>query len=168
MGMSEEAVKPLPYVHLLSGREAVEVLGETLREVEEVLAAFTPEQIDAKPAPHKWSIRETLCHMADCEVAWSWRYRQTLSEDNPLFNSFDQDRWAEAYTGSGFNAALAFATWHNLRMTNLALVATLTPEQLERTATHPERGSMKLSQMLEIAAGHDLHHRAALAKLLTV
>lgn len=163
--MSEEVVKPLPYVHLLDGHDAVAVLGSTLAEVERVLAGWTPQQIDRKPAPNKWSVRETLCHIADCELAWSWRFRQVLAEHHPVLQPFDQDAWSAAYTGVGYTAAAALATWHRLRLWNLALLEPLDAEALDRKGHNPEQGDVKLRQLIEIAAGHDLHHRTSLARL---
>jgi hypothetical protein len=45
-----------------------------------------------------------------------------------------------------------------LREWNLALLGSLTPEQLARPVSHPERGSMIVKTIIETAAGHDINH----------
>ena len=123
-----------------------------------VLGGMSPDQIEYKPAPHKWSIREILCHMADCEIAWAWRMRLIYGLEHPTLQPFEQDAWAKAYDGPGYTADTARATWAAARRWNLALLESLTEDQKQRPATHPELGEITLWTIVEIAAGHDMHH----------
>ncbi len=162
--MSEE--KARPYVHLLEGRDPAEVLRGTPSRLIKVLTALPPETIEHKPAPHKWSIREILCHMADCEVAWAWRLRAVYGADNPALQPFEQDAWARAYDGVEYTTEAARSTWIPLRRWNVALIDGLTEADKQRPAAHPELGNVTLWNIVEIAAGHDLHHLNALEKLV--
>jgi uncharacterized damage-inducible protein DinB len=161
--MSEE--KARPYVHLLEGRDPVEVLRTTPARLAKVLTALTPEQIEFKPAPHKWSIREILCHLADCEVAWAWRLRAVYGAENPDLQPFEQDAWARAYGDAAYTTEAARAVWQPLRRWNLALIEGLSETDKQRPATHPELGNITLWNIVEIAAGHDLHHLNSLEKI---
>lgn len=131
------------------------VLAQTASRLREV-AASLKQRIDVKPAPNKWSPREILVHLADTEIAFSFRYRQALADDNHIIQPFDQERWADAY--AAYTAEQALALFSALREWNLALLRSLTPEQLAKTVTHPERGKMKLQTIAETAAGHDINH----------
>jgi uncharacterized damage-inducible protein DinB len=164
--MSEETIPALPYVHLLQGRDAAEVMRATPALLDALLARFTAEEIATRPAPGKWSLREVLCHIADCEIAWAWRLRQTYGEDRPLLQGFEQDPWARAYSGVLYTTEQALRTWRTLRAWNLALIETLSDEDKARPAVHAEAGAMTLWTLVEIAAGHDLHHIAGLEKLV--
>lgn len=163
--MSEETVPTQPYVHLLAGRDPAEVMREMPNRLAAALAAMTPEQIEQRPAPTKWSVRELLCHLADCEIAWAWRLRQAYGEDCPTVQPFDQDPWARAYDGVRFTTDTAQSTWVALRLWNLALIETLSEADKQRPVQHPEIGALTLWMLVEIAAGHDLHHLTALEKL---
>ncbi|MGI4850347.1 MAG: DinB family protein [Janthinobacterium lividum] len=156
--MSEEQAIARPYVHLLEGQDPADVLRATPARLGRVLGAMAPEQIEYKPAPNKWSIREILCHMADCEVAWAWRLRSIHGSDNPTMQPFEQDAWAKAYDGPGYTVDAARTTWMTLRRWNLNLIETLSEEQKRRPAHHPELGDITLWTVVEIAAGHDVHH----------
>lgn len=162
--MSEE--KARPYVHLLEGRDPVEVLRATPARLNKIFSALAPEEIEHKPSEHKWSLREILCHLADCELAFGWRFRQVYGSENPTLQPFDQDNWARAYTGLGYTTEAARATWTPLRRWNLALIEGLSGSDRQRAATHPELGSVTLWNLVEITAGHDLHHLALLEKLV--
>ena len=164
-GMSEEQTIARPYVHLLEGRDPAEVLRATPARLNKVLNGMSPEQIEHKPAPTKWSLREILCHMADCEIAWAWRLRLIYGSDNPTLQPFEQDAWAKAYEGSGYTVETARASWNAARRWNLALIDSLTEEQKQRPATHPELGKIHLWTVAEIAAGHDVHHLTQLERV---
>ncbi len=160
LAMSERTIPAIPYLALLEGRDPLEVLRASPARLAEVLARLTPEQVEHKPAPNKWSVREVIAHLADCEVAWSWRLRQTFAEENPLLQPFDQDLWAGAY--ASYSLEQARATWQALRSWNVAFLGGLAEEQKARTAIHATFGQITLWTIAGIAAGHDLHHLRAL------
>ncbi len=162
--MSEETVPFIPYVKLLEGRDPLEVLAATPAQLATLLDGRTPEQIERKPSTTKWNLREIVAHMADCEIAWSWRLRQVLSEDNPMLQPFEQDRWATIY--ASYSITQARATWDALRAWNLAFLGGLTETQKHRAATHPEIGKLTLWTVASIAAGHDLHHLHSLERVV--
>lgn len=98
-------------------------------------------------------------------VAWGWRLRQVYGEDRPVLQSFEQDPWARAYDGVWFTSARALSAWRVMREWNLALIETLSDADKARPAVHPHAGEVTLWTLVEIAAGHDLHHLKGLRKL---
>lgn len=137
-----------------------------------MLQPLSAEAIERKPGPGKWTIRELLCHLADCELAWAWRLRiiygspeSADGQKGPLLQTFEQDAWSRAYEGSGYTTATARATWSAVRQWNLALIEGLSEKDRAMPATHPELGPVTLWHIAEIAAGHDLHHLAGIEKL---
>lgn len=156
----------LRYVHLLEDRDPVTVMRETPGRITDLLKTMPPEAIERKPMPGKWSVREVLCHLADCEIAWAWRMRIIYGGDDSTLQPFDQDRWAKAYQGAGYATATARAAWIALRQWNLALIDSLSEHEKQRAATHPELGPVTLWNIVQIAAGHDLHHLYALEKMV--
>ncbi len=163
--MSEETGKVRPYVHLVEGRDPAEVMLSTPAALRAVIERLGPAAVDTKPAPGKWSVRELLCHIADCEVAWAWRLRLIYGADNPQVQPFEQDPWARAYDGVQYTADAALASFTALRTWNLALIETFSEADKSRPAHHPEIGDITLWTVVKIAAGHDLHHLHALDKL---
>jgi hypothetical protein len=144
-----------PYAAHLGSQEPMRVLAETPAHLQQAAASLR-DRINASPAPGKWSPREIICHLADCELVFGFRYRQALADDNHVIQPFDQDRWAKPY--GAYTAEQALQLFTAVREWNLALLRSLAPEQLARTVTHPERGSMVLKTIVETAAGHDLNH----------
>ena len=151
-----------PYAGALGEREPVEVIRSTPERVEAVLNRLSAEQVEKRPAPNKWSVREIMAHLTDCEIAFGFRLRQAAAGVG-LVQPFDQDDWARNYGEYSFAAAKA--TYRAVRAWNLAFIGSLTDEQRARAVTHPERGTMTVWTIVETMAGHDLHHLASLEKL---
>jgi len=151
-----------PYDSFLDGRPVDSILSETAAKIAEYLAA-TGSNEHKNPAPGKWSAAEIVCHLADCEVVFAFRLRQTLAEDGPTIQPFDQDKWARTY--SGIPAGLALATFAELRNWNLRLIRASLPAAANRKMTHPERGTMTFQTVVETMAGHDLNHLAQLKRI---
>ena len=154
--MSEETASALPYIQLLEGKDPVGVLKDTAERLARILDQLTPEQTEYRPAPGKWNVREIIAHLCDCEIAWSWRFRQILSEHNTSLQAFEQDAWAKVY--GQYSLAQARETRSALRTWNLLFLAGLEEADKQRPAIHPQLGGITLWTAAGIAAGHDLHH----------
>ena len=152
-----------PYAKFLGGRPLESILAATASTLSTLIDKIGPDRATRPPAPGKWSPTEIVCHLADCEIAFAFRLRQTLAEDNHTIQPFDQEKWAVIYPG--FAAAPALAAFTALRNWNLILVGEAMPASSGRRATHPERGAMTFATIVETMAGHDLNHIAQLERL---
>jgi hypothetical protein len=145
-----------PYASQLGNQDPIQVLSRTAPELARISQTLGSARINQPPAPGKWSPREVLIHLADAELAFGFRYRQALGEENHTVQPFDQDLWAKSY--SAYDAKQALETFSALRNWNLTLIRSLTAEQLLKPVIHPERGKMVFRTLIETAAGHDVHH----------
>jgi hypothetical protein len=152
-----------PYEKYLDGRPLEAILSATPDAIAEYLEVMGADKAKAAPAPGKWSAAEIVSHLADCELVFGFRLRQTLAEDGPTIQPFDQDKWAKVY--GGVAAADALAAFSALRKWNLLLIRAALPKAAGRILTHPERGTMTFETVLETMAGHDLNHLGQLRRI---
>jgi DinB superfamily len=152
-----------PYAKFLDDRPLEAILSATSHEIANKLQMIGPDRSGESPAPGKWSPAEIVCHLADCEIAFAFRLRQTLAEDHHVMQPFDQDKWATPYQGIAAKDALAAFT--AIRNWNLKLIAKALPGSASRPVTHPERGTMTFQTIVETMAGHDLNHLAQLKRI---
>jgi hypothetical protein len=152
-----------PYESFLDGRAVDAILEATADDISKHLTAIGSKRAGVAPAPGKWSAAEIVCHLADCELVFGFRLRQTLAEDGPIIQPFDQDDWAGWYRGVSAHDALA--AFRALRKWNLAMLRAALPGAAGRKVTHPERGTMTFQTVVETMAGHDLNHLAQLRRL---
>lgn len=152
-----------PYETFLDGRPVETILAATPNKVAEYTEVIGEQETTIRPAPGKWSAAEIVCHLADCELVFGFRLRQTLAEDGPAIQPFDQDKWAAGYPGVPANEALE--VFSALRKWNLRLIRVALPAAAHRKMTHPERGTITFQTVVETMAGHDLNHLGQLRKI---
>jgi hypothetical protein len=152
-----------PYEGFLDGRALDTILAATPSEIGKLLMAIGPEHQNEGLAPGKWGAAQIIAHLADCELVFAFRLRQTLAEDAPMIQPFDQDKWARTY--QGVEARQALEVFAAMRRWNLRLIGLALPDHGDRPVTHPERGAMTFLTIIETMAGHDLNHLGQLKKL---
>src|ERR1035437_4825503 len=127
-----------PYAVYLGDRNPKEVIAATTTRITALFDTLGAAGAERALAPGKWPARFILCHLADCETVFAFRLRQALAEAYHVIQPFDQDAWANQYSSADAHTALA--VFSAVRRWNLALLDTVTPEQLAKTLNHPERG----------------------------
>jgi hypothetical protein len=145
-----------PYAANLAGKDPLEVIAATPGQLATFVRALGPERIEESLAPGKWSARQIICHLADCEVVFAYRLRQTLAEDRHTIQPFDQDKWAAPY--AGYDAPGALAVFSALRRWNISLIHAAPAEAFSKRVMHPERGEITFKTLVETMGGHDLNH----------
>ena len=145
-----------PYASFLAHRNPREVIAETPHRLDGVARGLASGGLEHRPAPGKWNAREILCHLADTEIVFAFRLRQTVAEPHHTIQPFDQDTWASHY--AAFDAAEALHVFSTVRAWNRRFIESLPAEAFSKRVSHPERGEMTLQTVVETMAGHDLNH----------
>jgi hypothetical protein len=152
-----------PYAKYLGDRDPLETIRETAGVIRRLLAGMPAEQVAMCPPGKKWNAREIVCHLADCELVFSFRMKQTMAEESPVLQPFDQEKWALRYGNLDLESALRM--FEAARKWNVLLVEATTADERRRTVTHPERGTMTFWTIVETMAGHDTNHLLQLERL---
>lgn len=147
---------------LLQGNDPIDVLQATPLRLAELVEEAGPAGLDAPYAPGKWRKRDVVAHLADVEIAMSWRLRQTVAVPGIEHVLFDQDVWAEKY--ARLDPALALESFRAVRAWNLSWLTTLTLQDWLAEGVHPVLGPMSVDQLVRYLAAHDLNHLAQLGE----
>jgi len=115
------------------------------------------ELLGRRPAPGEWSALECLGHAADTEAFVFAARIRALKEGRPALPSYDPDVQATPVTADTDPTAVA-ERLASQRRDSLALVATLTEGDLDRTSRHLELGPVTMRELLNEWAAHDLMH----------
>lgn len=108
----------------------------------------------------RWPARVLLGHLADAELVFAHRMRRAVAEDNPVLAVWDENAFVDSglYAGPKAPIGAFLAAIHTTRRWTVEWLASLTPEQLARTAMHPERGSLTVRDTLVYSTWHLEHH----------
>jgi DinB family protein len=147
-----------PYSQDLGDREPIAAIRDSLARIHTHATAWTPQQFERSYAPGKWSARQILTHLAQTELAFGTRARMALSapQRDYVAQPFNQDHWMAREAGLGGREALAALT--ALGAMNLALYASLSPDDRAATFSHPEYGALSVDWLIHQSAGHLIHH----------
>jgi hypothetical protein len=142
----------------VDGQDALKIQNATPGKLKKLIHGLTPKQLKWQPAPGKWSIAEILAHLADAEIAGSWRMRLSVSASGSPLAPFDQDSWASEFQYHKCDAKQSLETFRVLRENNLAMLKMLPEDRWERYGMHQERGKETLTRIVQMFAGHDRNH----------
>ena len=145
-----------PYASKLGAHDPLEVMRTTPNELTRLVDLLGLEGLARSLRPGSWNARQIVGHLAETEIAFAFRIRQSLAEDHHVIQPFDQDRWNDLHPD--WNATEALRLFSIVRATNIALVEHLPSHVLEKPVTHPERGEMTFRHILETIGGHDINH----------
>jgi hypothetical protein len=150
----------------VAGKDPLAVVKQTPAQIRELVAKATPEQLDYRPAPGKWSIREQIAHLADTEIMVAARVRWAAAEPGTTIVAFDQDKWANTSRYAKVPVQQSVALFSTVREATVAFIQQLSPqERANAYAQHAERGKETLERILEMAAGHDINHLKSMTEL---
>jgi hypothetical protein len=135
---------------------------ERFRRGAELVASSTigaaGSELDFKPGPGKWSVRQIVCHLADSEAVGVMRMRQIAAEDNPTLQAFNDEAWAENLDYHRRKLSPVIETFRRLRTDNYELLKELPESAFGRVGTHTESGIISLFDLLKGNTEHVEEH----------
>ena len=140
-----------------SRQALVEKYREGYRVVSDALRRISDRELDARPAPGRWSAREIVHHLADSEMTSAIRLRRLLAENRPMIQAYDQEEYARRlYYTRPIQASLD--AFRAARQTTGEILDHLTETDWTREGTHSDSGRYTVERWLEIYAEHAHNH----------
>ncbi len=136
------------------------------------LLQLKPDQLDMgflADAPGdlgRWPVRVLLGHLADAELAFAFRMRRIVGEDNPLLESWDENAYIDnAIYGNETtpierrpSVGAFVATMYTLRKWTGEWLRTLPDTAWTRKGLHNVRGEQTLKTIVAYDVWHLEHH----------
>jgi hypothetical protein len=135
--------------------QPVDVMGALAAAPEAIAAAVRAR---ATAGAEGWSPVEVAAHLADLEVLRGYRFRQILSEENPLVEPVEQEALAAALNAAERDVDLLLETFAVNRRANLEVLKIAGDGALSRPYRHTLFGTMTLGQLVDHTSHHDRAH----------
>lgn len=136
-------------------KQARTVLATTAPRWRTLAESVDEELLAREPAPGEWSAAQCLRHLVEAERdVFPVRVRCFLAGHD--FPAYDPNAAASAAAARPLRQFVD--EFETLRAGSLALLATLTEDDLGRTARHAELGPVTLGELIHEWAAHDLMH----------
>jgi hypothetical protein len=133
------------------------------RAVAEALAGATDAELDAHPAPGRWSAREIAHHLADSEMTSAIRLRVLLATERPTIAGYDENEFARRlHYDRPIEASLA--ALEAARRSTAEILDRMGESDWVREGTHTDSGRYTMNTWLEIYAVHAHNHAAQIRR----
>jgi uncharacterized damage-inducible protein DinB len=150
----------------VEGQDPRKVDASTAKKLARLIRGVPASKLRKRPAPGKWSVAQIIAHLADSEIARSWRMRQILAAPATPIQAFDQDAWVATGHYEKRDPRKSIELFRMLREANLALLKSISPEQWNHHGMHEERGKETIAHMVRLFAGHDINHLRQIESIL--
>jgi len=145
------------YIDKVPEGDIVRILEAQLPDALAVLGAISDGRSRYRYAPEKWSIRQVLSHISDCERLFAFRaFWFARQFDSPL-PSFEQETAATAAAADQRRWEEHLAEFQSVRAASLTLFGGLPDEAWDRTGV-ASGNPVTVRALAYIAAGHVNHH----------
>ena len=144
-------------------RPLIDQYKDGYRAVTEALAGATEAELDAHPAPGKWSAREIVHHLADSEMTSAIRLRLLLATERPTIAGYDENLFARRLHYDRPIEASLLAV-NAARRTSAELLDAMSEADWAREGTHTDSGRYTMDTWLEIYAVHAHNHAAQIRR----
>jgi hypothetical protein len=149
------------YIDRITSPDIVAALESQLEETAPFWLAISDERSLHRYAPEKWSIRQVLNHVTDCERLFLFRafwFARGFAEPLP---SFDQEVASRAAAADAIPWHRHVEEFRRARLSSLDFFQNLPPEAWMRTGI-ASGNSFTVRAVAFILAGHVEHHNAIL------
>jgi hypothetical protein len=146
----------IPYAEYVGDSNPLDLLNATLEEYRDAAALLSSASWNQPWAPHKWTLREIMVHVAQWEMIFGYRLACGVSTPGFSIQPADQDRIMHR-TGA-IDGPTAFAAFEGTRRMNVGLIQGFSPADRDSTVLHPEYGTLTANDLIVQMAGHAIHH----------
>ncbi|MEI7906100.1 MAG: putative metal-dependent hydrolase [Bacteroidota bacterium] len=125
--------------------------------LEATIQGLNDAQLDTPYRDGGWTVRQVVHHICDSHMNAFLRFKWMLTEENPKIKTYNQDTWAT----SPEYALPVFESLHLIRGLHerwAMMLETVDEKGWNRTAEHPENGTVTIDRMLLIYSNHGEKH----------
>jgi len=145
------------YIALVPNGSIEEFLLKQWDELVAFLQTISEDDASQPYAPGKWTVKQVLGHLCDCERVFSYRMMRFARGDQQELPGFEQDDYVAA---GDFNSRVRhdlMVEFKNIRGATIALVGSIGPETEARTGI-ANGNPVSVRALAYIIAGHAQRH----------
>ena len=126
-------------------------------ELQNLLSSLDDARAEEAYAEGKWTIKELFQHMLDSERIFAYRALCIARGESASLPGFDENMYAETSEANTRRLSDMLEEYNLVRKSNLYLFRSFSEEVLANIGTANNK-EIKLSALIYVIAGHELHH----------
>ncbi len=145
------------YVSLVAGDDVVSILTTQSADLRDALRGMTEDRGSYAYESGKWTIKELLSHIIDCERIFAYRILRVSRGDETPLEGFEQDDYIATSNANDRSFADMLDEFEMMRTSNILMVKNIDDTASKRMGT--ASGSLvSVRALTYIMAGHVTHH----------
>lgn len=146
------------YLAAVPDGDVLELLEAQIGETLDLLGPVDAARAEVGYAPGKWSLKESVAHLADTERILSTRALRFARGDTSDLPGFDQDAYVAGLDLDGRSLPSLAADLVAVRSATVSLLRGLPPQATARTGT-VDGELLSVRALAYVIAGHERHHQ---------
>jgi uncharacterized damage-inducible protein DinB len=151
------------YLETLENVQLIEDLEISVHQFIKFVQNIPMDKFDYRYAEGKWTIKEIIQHLIDCERIFSYRALRFSRNDKTPLPSFDEDSYSQNTNGNLRSIQDLLTEMAVVRQSTLSLFKSFSQEQLMRMGTASGK-EVSVRAIGFIIIGHQKHHQNVFQK----
>ncbi len=156
-----------PYFHTYISKVAANNLLQALADSRDKTLAFfrslPEEKWEFRYAPGKWTIKEVVQHLIDCERVFVYRALSIARGEKTSLPGFDENEYARNGNANQLSSQALLAEYESVRRATLSLFENMSDEASKKTGQANNKPASARALGFCIA-GHEQHHVEVIAE----
>jgi len=145
------------YISKVSEDDVHQALHNNFKQLMVFFSSIQKEKENHAYAPGKWTIKQVLNHIIDCERIFAYRALRFARKDPQLVAAFEEDDYAKAADVSHRTLTDLLQEFEYVRLSTIALFTSFNQETLLRSGQMAS-GKANVLSLGFIVCGHANHH----------
>lgn len=125
----------------------------------QLMHGLSDDELDAKPGPGAWSMRELVVHLLDSDLVGAERMKRVIAMERPLLLGYDENAFVANLPHGALDLPLVCDVFAGNRRLMASLLRAIPDEAFARDGVHNEVGLETLEQLVATYVEHIDHHR---------
>ena len=151
------------YVKQIEETDLLQALRISGHRMVEVVHSIPVSKQDYRYADGKWSVRELLCHVIDCERIFAYRALRFARNDRTPLEGFEENDYAPQANAQNRSLGSIADEMARVRASTIDLYQSFSPEMIMRKGA-ANKNEISVMALAFIIAGHETHHRKVLVE----
>ena len=145
------------YIDRVPDADIVDTLSAQIAETVALLRSLPESKGSHRYAPEKWTIREVIGHIADCERVFAYRALRFSRGDQTPVPGFDENDYVANGSFNDRTMDDLITEFEYVRRSSIGLLNGLSEEMMSRRGVANEK-EISVRALAFILAGHETHH----------
>ena len=140
-------------------------IAEAPAQLAAAVRGLTDAQLDTPYRPDGWTLRQVAHHVPDSHMNAYIRCKLAVTEADPPVKTYNEAAWADQADARRMPVGPSMDLLRLLHERWVLWLRSLDEAAFARTAQHPDMGSMRVDDFLQLYAWHGRHHAAHITGL---